>query len=84
MNNWLPHATEAVFKEKREAWDPMLEPTISSLYQVSFPPQLQWKGVGWECLSYWLGTFVYCLLIIEQPLGKRRVRGKGGNVRDLT
>jgi hypothetical protein len=42
---------EAVFKEKRGVWDPILELTITSSYliidsEVSFPPQLKREKGG--------------------------------------
>ncbi len=55
---------EAVFKEKRGVWDPMLELTITSPYlivdfEVQLSPYLKkGKGLEGEGPSYWLGTFV--------------------------
>jgi hypothetical protein len=39
----------------------------------------QYKGKGWggEGLSYWLGTIVTVLLIMEEPIGQGRVREGG-------
>jgi hypothetical protein len=57
--------------------------TVSSPYQVSFPPQLQGKVEGWGRPLLLVGHICSCLLD-GTTNRKKEARGKGGNVRELT
>jgi hypothetical protein len=77
---FFPLSPEAAFKEKSGAWDPMLKLIISSPHLiVGFEVRLSTtttKAKGW--VAFLLVEHVYIgLLIMEKPMGKGRVRGRG-------